>query len=137
MTSVATFELETIVVHSAVRDELSKYWHGLGYRVDMCLWWPDNPNHFLCVLEYFYYDDDIESELCMLVAAAKYLLSVAQDNTMYYYRCIDFFSDRDPSKPNYKSGEKLDVLKVDDLRKPEYRPSMSAPEIYINNLSGL
>ena len=132
MTSVAAFELRTNLVASAIRNGVSKYWYGKGRQVDICSWWPDEPNHILCVLEYFYHCDSLE--LRMLVDTANYLTSIAENEIVYYYRCIDFISDRDPKKPTYKSGEDLEILNPNDLYKPEYCPSMSACDIYLLQL---
>ena len=70
----------------------------------------------------------------MLVDTANYLTSIAENEIVYYYRCIDFISDRDPKKPTYKSGEDLEILHPNDLYKPEYCPSMSACDIYLLQL---
>jgi hypothetical protein len=129
MTSVATFELKTALTMPTVKKEASQHWHGTGYRVDICSWWPDQPNRILCVLEYFYHYSDLELE--MLVATADYLISIAQNADVYYYRCIDFVSDKDPDRSAYKTGESLEILNSNDLRKSEYHPSMSAWNIYL------
>lgn len=129
MTSVATFELKTIVDLSTLKTVVSSYWQGDGYKVDIQSWKPDTLNRTLCILEYFYSGDIHELE--MMTMTAKYLLSVAQDDFLYYYRCIDFLGDLDSNHENYFGGKFMGNLNIEKLTLPEYQPSMASSEIYI------
>jgi hypothetical protein len=128
MTSVATFELKTLAALSTIQDRASQYWCGDGYKVDAQSWRPGTLDRVICVLEYFYYCNT--HELDMMAMTAKYLLSVSQDNLLHYYRCEDFVGDIDTKHPNYFGGKFIGNLKVDDLVRPEYQPSMVSTDIY-------
>jgi hypothetical protein len=128
MTSVATFELKALTALPVIQESASQYWYGHGYKVDAQSWRPGILDRVICVLEYFYYGN--AHELDMMAMTAKYLLSVSQDNLLYYYRCIDFVGDIDTNHPNYFGGKFIGNLRVDNLVRPEYQPSMVSTDIY-------
>lgn len=126
MTSVATFELKFEIDLPNLKAGAEQYWHGQGYRVDILKW---RPNQIICVLEYFYMRDS--HELNMMARTAKYLLSISQDNFLFYYRCFDFVGDLDQKRENYSGGRLMGNLQVDDLLLPAYQPSMASPDIWM------
>jgi hypothetical protein len=135
MSNVATFELTTDVSPSVVELELSKYWKGLGYKVDICFFWEDK-SRFLCVLEYFYSRDSYE--IAMMVKAAKYLIEVATSQRILYYRAFDgigFFDPKnhapDSASLTWISEYVPETITSDDLYCDRYKPSMSEIEMFV------
>ena len=115
MSDVATFQFQTDIKLDQIRKEVSKRWTGRGRTVDVYTW--TNPVKTFCVLEYFFGEPD---EQQMLLDAAIYLLEVARDKHLYYYRCIDFVEGIDC--PPIKEI----AIPVADLLLDDYRPAMGA-----------
>ncbi|MEO0769703.1 MAG: hypothetical protein AAFY72_09750 [Cyanobacteria bacterium J06649_4] len=124
MSDAATFEFQTDTELESLRQASSKYWVGKGRQVDIYSW--ENPHRTFCVLEHFGGGDEEKKMLCQV---AEYLLTVARNNCVYYYRCMDFVSDFDPN--NYENKKLPDFCKsmsieVKALLLEPYQPSMSA-----------
>ena len=82
-------------------------------------------SRIICLLEYFI---DRFEEREMLFQVARYLLKVAEDHCIYYYRCIDFVGLLDSK--NYLNPEEIAdyqpiTINVGDLLLNAYQPAMS------------
>lgn len=123
MSDVATFEFQASVDLYSIQQEVAKYWTGNGRNVDVYV---EDPVRTFCVLEYFYGRVEEREMLCKV---ARYLLKVANDNCIYYYRCIDFVGFLDPK--NYLNLKEVDnyeliAIDVEDLFLDAYQPMMGA-----------
>jgi len=124
MSDVATFEFRTSVSLCVIQQEVSERWTGKGRGIDVHTW--ANPVRTFCILEYF---TDRFEEREMLCQVVRYLLQVAEDYCVYYYRCIDFVGLLDPK--NYFNPEEIAdyqtiTINVEDLLLDAYQPGMSA-----------
>jgi hypothetical protein len=136
MSNVATFEFRTSVNLCFIQQEVSERWTGKGRSIDIYTW--ANPVRTFCILEYFIGRFEEREMLCQV---AKYLLKVAEDHCVYYYRCIDFVGLLDPK--NYFNPEEIVnyqpiTINVGDLLLNAYQPAMSACSVekYVVRLPG-
>jgi hypothetical protein len=116
MSDSATFEFESILELKILEQDLSMLWKGFGYTVDVY----KNPNYdehrIFCLLEYFY---GFQEEDIMLIKVVEYLLKIASNSKVYYYKCNDFSPLKDGDFP-------IQNIAIMDLLREENRPSLSA-----------
>lgn len=115
MSDSATFELETTKQEAIITRQISCLWHGFGYYVDVYSY-PQYPHRVFCTLDYVYGHPDEE---VMLRRVADYLLNIASNQKIYYYRCADFAPLSDDA---FLTPE----ITVDDLFQDAFRPSIAA-----------
>ena len=115
MSDSATFELETTVDRETIVRQISLSWHGFGYYVDVYSY-PQHSNRVFCTLDYVYGQPEEEG---MLRKVVDYLLSIASNQKIYYYRCIDFAPIPDDAFP-------IPKIAVSDLFQETFRPSIAA-----------
>jgi hypothetical protein len=124
MSDVATFEFRTSVSLCSIQQEVRERWTGKGRGSDVYTW--ANPVRTFCILEYFIGGFEEREMLCQV---ARYLLKVADDRCVYYYRCLDLVGFLDPQ--NYFNSEEIAdyqtiTINVEDLLLDAYQPAMSA-----------
>jgi hypothetical protein len=134
MTRNATFEFMTNLRPNKVLEDVSKLWTGIGYDVDIytletcdaikdsiplfCSLDYKNSIILFCTLDYVYGEPEEEQ---MIRKVANYLIEIAIDHRIYYYRyseAMSMYSSEERRKEPTK-------ITVDDLFYPEYEPSLS------------
>lgn len=115
MSDSATFELETTVKKESMINQISILWQGFGYYVDIYRY-PDRNNRIFCTLDYLY---GYPEEETMIRKVVSYLLDIAFEHKLYYYRCADFAPLSDDAFPILE-------ITVDDLFQEAFRPSLAA-----------
>ncbi|MBV6621461.1 MAG: hypothetical protein KI793_00670 [Rivularia sp. (in: Bacteria)] len=115
MSDSATFEFETTLKQEILKYEISFLWCGLGYSAHIYSY-PDYANRIFCTLDYIF---GYSEEEVMIRNVVTYLLKIAVNRKVYYYRCADFTPLTDDAFPI------LDIS-VDDLFREEFRPALGA-----------
>ncbi|MBD1850802.1 hypothetical protein [Leptolyngbya sp. FACHB-711] len=116
MSDSATFEFETILDLQTIACQISNLWKGDGYYADVYTHPGYRSNRFFCTLEYIYgYPNEEE----MLRDAVNYLLEIASNQQVYYYRCSDF-------APLPDEVQSIVRINLDNLFQTEFSPSLQA-----------
>jgi hypothetical protein len=118
MTSSITFELRTVIDKHTVEQQLSNIWKGEGYTVAI-LEYPEYGDELFCYLDYFF---GYPEEEMMIRGAVAYLLDIAVEHQIYYYRYSEFH----PLQIQGYSRIVLPVLEitVDDIFSEAFRPTI-------------
>lgn len=115
MSDSATFEFETTVKQETLKHQISLLWCGWGYSVDV-YHYPDYSNRIFVTLEYIF---GYPEEEVMIRNVVTYLLKIAVNQKVYYYRCADF-------APLADDVFLVLDISVDDLFREEFRPALGA-----------
>ncbi len=134
MTRNATFEFTTNLRPHRVLKDVSKLWTGLGYEADIytletcaaikdgiplsCTLDYENNITLFCTLDYVYGEPEEEQ---MIRKVANYLMKIAIDQRIYYYRYSEAMSMSNAEE----RGKEPTEITIDALFYPEYEPSLS------------
>lgn len=119
MSDTAVFELKTNLDKDTIRQEVAQIWK--GYDVDVSPYNSDEIDTIFCELLYVFGHPGEDEAIRKVV---EYLLKIALEHKVYYYRCADFIP--------ITNDQPLEIT-IDDIFKEEYEPSIGAniPERYL------
>ncbi|WP_276750836.1 hypothetical protein [Chlorogloeopsis fritschii] len=92
MSDSATFELTTTVDKSTIAHRVAELWKGFAYSSDIYTF-PGYNEKIFCTLDYVF-GYPVEKE--MIRKVLNYLLDIASNHEVYYYRCADFIHIHNP-----------------------------------------
>lgn len=118
MSNSATFELKTNESITEIQKCLSQRWkgHSVDVFIQPALLFQDIEDSIFCVLEYIFGEPEEE---WMIRQSVDYLLNIALNHEIYYYRCSDFVGLVNPDRP-------VIDIEIDELFIEEYAPSIGA-----------
>ena len=120
MSDTAIFEVRTNQDKKTFHKHVSRIWENQsykGYKIDVFNFDANKNDTLFCELLYvFGYDEEYKK----IREVAEYLLSIALDNQIYYYRCGDFIG-----LVNDDDNQIIEIS-LDDIFTEKYKPSIGA-----------
>ena len=120
MSNTAIFELRTNLDKNTLHKQVTHIWENQaceGYKVEIFNFNPNKNDTLFCELLYvFGYSEEYER----IREVIEYLLKIALDNQIYYYRCGDFLDLADDDDDEYTE------ITIDDIFTDKYEPSIGA-----------
>ena len=114
MSNTAAFELRSDLSRDIIRKEVNQIWK--GYDADISSYNNHKNNDIIfCDLLYIFGYPEEEEQIREVI---DYLLSIALEQQVYYYRCSDFIGGVDKNR--------IVEITVDDIFTDQYRPSIGA-----------